>query len=341
MSLRPERTRTYRGAIFDSTYWDRFTPRDGDIVITTSIKAGTTWMQRICAALVFQRPELELPMDAYSPWLDMRKAMPELTIPLLEAQSHRRFIKSHLPLDALKFHDNVNYILVCRDARDVFMSMVNHQRNLTVTAIEELNAHDGEELLAYRERHGIETAPEEREAILNMQHWEGEEMPLLEDADIHEYWHLWMTRSMYPWEQDGYPNWSHFYHLASWWPYRTLGNILFVHYNDLLADLDSEMRRISTWLGIAIDDAIWPSLVEASTFSVMKQAYDKMTPVVTQGIWRDPENFFHKGSNGRWRDVLSDEELLLYDAAADRSLDADARCWMEQGSRAFADPGSL
>jgi aryl sulfotransferase len=327
--------------MLDSTYWDRFTPRDGDIVISTSIKAGTTWMQRICATLAFQSPELALPMDAYSPWLDYRTAYPEFVIPLLEAQTHRRFIKSHLPLDALKFFANVNYIVVCRDARDVFMSMVNHHRNLTVTAIEEISAHDGAELLAYRQLHGIATSAEEREAILNLRRWEGEEIPLLEDVDIHEYWRLWITRSVYSWERDGYPYWSHFHHLASWWPFRTLSNILFVHYNDLLVDLDGQMRRISDWLRIDVDEAIWPSLVEAATFSEMKRSYEKTTPVVTRSLWRDPENFFHKGSNGRWRDVLSDEELTRYDVAADRSLVPEATRWMEQGSLAFADPRLL
>ena len=47
----PQRTRTYRNAVMNSERWDRFEPRDGDIVITTSYKAGTTWMQGICAAL--------------------------------------------------------------------------------------------------------------------------------------------------------------------------------------------------------------------------------------------------------------------------------------------------
>lgn len=41
MTKRPERSRTYHGLIFDSTYWDAFKPRPGDIVVSTSAKAGT------------------------------------------------------------------------------------------------------------------------------------------------------------------------------------------------------------------------------------------------------------------------------------------------------------
>jgi aryl sulfotransferase len=341
LKQKPTRTREYHGAVFDSTYWDRFTPRDGDIVISTSIKAGTTWMQRICAALVFQKAELDTPMDALSPWLDMRVALPEFTIPLLEGQTHRRFIKSHLPVDAIPFFDNVYYIVVCRDARDVFMSMVNHWRNMVQRLFDEVNTHDGAELLAYRDREGIETSDQERAAWMRVRRWEGETAPKLDDVDIREAWRQWATRSMYPWEHDGYPAWSHFYHLASWWPYRKLPNILLVHYADLLADLDGQMRKISEWLQIPIDESVWPSLVEAATFSRMKTDFQKTTPVVTQGIWKDPAKFFNKGASNQWRDVLSDEDLELYDAAANRSLDPDARRWMEEGSLAFADPKQI
>ena len=47
----PERTRTYQNHHLDSTRWDAVTPRPDDIIITTAYKAGTTWTQRIVAAL--------------------------------------------------------------------------------------------------------------------------------------------------------------------------------------------------------------------------------------------------------------------------------------------------
>jgi len=114
-----------------------------------------------------------------------------------------------------------------------------------------------------------------------------------------------------------------------------------MHYNDLLTDLDGQMRMLSEWLGIPIDEAVWPSLVEAATFKTMKGEYQKTTPVITQKIWRDPQNFFHKGSTGQWQDVLSDEELQLYHEAADRALEPDARRWMEEGTLAFSDPKQI
>ena len=70
---------------------------------------------------------------------------------------------------------------------------------------------------------------------------------------------------------DGWPYWSHHYHAASFWPYRRLPNLLAVHFNDLLADLPGQMRRVAGFLGIDVSEEDWPALVAsgwlASLFS--------------------------------------------------------------------------
>ena len=332
MGDKPTVTRVYQNAMLDSTYWEHYKPRPDDIVISTSMKAGTTWMQRICAALVFQTPKLEQPVDATSPWLDMRNSLPDLVLPALEAQTHRRFIKSHLPLDATPYFEQVQYIVVGRDARDVFMSMVPHHHNVTPEMLRMVNARDGEERLAVMKELGEEPTPEETAAIRKLARWESEDVPDLLDMDIRDIWKAWITTSPFPWEQDGYPYWSHFYHLNSWWQYRHLDNILFVHYSDLLKDLDGQMRRVSDWLGIPVDESIWPSLVDSATFETMKEQHQDTAPAVTHNIWKDPKKFFHKGTNGRWRDVLTEDDLALYEDLNSRALSPDAARWLEEGS---------
>jgi aryl sulfotransferase len=52
---------------------------------------------------------------------------------------------------------------------------------------------------------------------------------------------------------------------------------------------------------------------------------------VTQMLKGGSDTFFNKGTNGRWRDVLSAEELKLYDAAALRELTPECRRWLENG----------
>src|SRR5881394_41368 len=122
--------RRYEASMYDSNRWDGFKLRPGDIIISTPPKCGTTWTQMICALLIFQEPELPLPLDALSPWIDMVTRARTDVFADLEAQTHRRFIKTHTPLDGLPFQDDVTYICVARDPRDVALSMDDHMANL-------------------------------------------------------------------------------------------------------------------------------------------------------------------------------------------------------------------
>src|SRR5215471_16038758 len=89
--------RRYQQEGRDSTRWLGFPFRDGDIVISTPSKTGTTWVQMICALLIFGEPQLPAPLGPLSPWLDHRVTPREEVYALLAAQQHRRFIKTHTP----------------------------------------------------------------------------------------------------------------------------------------------------------------------------------------------------------------------------------------------------
>src|SRR5258706_9172055 len=124
----------YRSVAADSARWEGFVFRDGDIVISAPIKCGRTWRQMICALWIFQQRTFPMALDLISPWLDI------LTRPLAEVvsdlnnQQHRRFVKSHTPLDGLPFHNQVTYVCVGRDPRDAAMSFDNHMANMNITA---------------------------------------------------------------------------------------------------------------------------------------------------------------------------------------------------------------
>src|SRR5207253_2888196 len=166
----------------------------------------------------------------------------EPLIERLERQEHRRFVKSHLPLDALPYFPEVRYIWVARDTRDVFMSLWNHYSSHTEVAYEQIAAGDPV----------------------------GGPFPRCPD-DPRDFWRSWITRASFPWESDGWPWWSHHYHAASFWPYRHLPNLLAVHYNDLLADLDGQIGRVARFLGIDVTEADWPALVAAARFDAMRE----------------------------------------------------------------------
>jgi hypothetical protein len=103
--------------------------RPGDIVISTPAKCGTTWLQMICALEIFKSAAFGRPLDQVSPWLDVLLRPLTAVLADLEAQAHRRFIKTHTPLDGLPFDDRVTYLCASRDPRDVAVSLDSHASN--------------------------------------------------------------------------------------------------------------------------------------------------------------------------------------------------------------------
>ena len=272
-------------------------------------------MQNILRQLVFPT-EPRPPVSALSPWLDRQNDDIDATLAALEAQTHRRFIKSHLPLDALPFFPEVRYIVVARDPRDVFMSFWNHYSEMT----------DG------------------YYAAMNGRGLEGDPLPRC-PADIHDLWPLWIGRGWFPWESDGWPHSGNLYHTMSWWRFRHLPNLHFVHFADLLADLPGEIARVAAFLGIALTDARRDEIAQAVRFEAIRRdpaAAAPMPEARAAAIWRQGlGTFFHKGTNGRWRDVLTPAELALYDAAKARCLTPDCAAWLEAGRAAWTPPAPV
>ncbi len=126
--------RRYVGTMYDSNRWDDFELRPGDIIIAAPPKCGTTWTQMICALLIMQEPELPLPLNRLSPWIDMVTRARTEVFADLQAQSHRRFIKTHTPLDGIPHDPAVTYICIGRDPRDVALSIDHHIDNTDIDA---------------------------------------------------------------------------------------------------------------------------------------------------------------------------------------------------------------
>jgi aryl sulfotransferase len=291
----PRKVRDVHNHHMDSTIWDSFPYRDGDIVIATYAKAGTTWMQQIVAQLLFGGdPNLDL--EALTLWLDFRPVPAEAKLALLEAQTHRRFIKTHLPADALVFSPKARYIYIARDGRDVLWSFYNHHSNHTQEAFDRINGAPG--------RVG---PPFERAT-----------------PDIRQYWHEWLDR-------DGYPYWSFWENVRTWWAIRHVPNILLVHFANLKRDMPAEIRRIATFLDIPIDEARWDAIVEHCSFDWMKANAAKVAPGGGAGWEGGASTFFHRGVNRRWADTLTPEEIAEYEARAIQELGPACAHWLATG----------
>jgi aryl sulfotransferase len=303
-STRPEVRHIYQNHHLDTTRWDGFETRPDDIVISTAYKAGTTLVQTIVMNMLFPNGDMPGPVLAISPWLDLRlKPLDEVTA-ALEGQTHRRCIKTHLPLDGLPFYDHVKYVMVGRDPRDVLMSLLNHWGSHTAEFYEAVNGTPGRV---------------------------GEEFPQFND-DVHATWRAWITRGWFPWETDGYPYWSLLHHAKTWWAFRHLPNIEVVHYNDLRADLEGQMRRLAAYLEIDVPEELWPGVVDACRFETVKADPDKVIDPMYNVLFEGGgDAFIYKGTNGRWKDVLDEDDLALYEQAMAKTLPPDCARWLEQG----------
>lgn len=305
----PQVIHTYQNFVLDSTRWQHYQPRADDIIVATSYKSGTTWTQEIVRQLLFCGQDVperdEIGLGQLSPWFEVRGFPLDAMLTGLEAQKHRRSIKTHLALDGLPYFPQVKYIVVGRDARDVGMSIWNHyygQKDETFGTSDNLKEH-------------LPPPP----------------------PDIHAFWQTWITRGCFDWESEGYPFWGNMHHTQTWWNYRHLPNILFVHYADLKHDLVDEIRRIADFLTIPLPEEMLPSILKEVTLEAMRVRADRLDPGI-MGIFKEgSKTFYFKGTNGRWKDVLSAEELALYDAKAAQVLTPECRAWLEQGRVALGD----
>jgi aryl sulfotransferase len=293
----PRKTRELHNHHFDSTVWNDFAFRDGDIVIGTYAKSGTTWTQQIVSQLLFQGQE-GLEVAEMSPWLDLRVPPKEVKLPAVEAQAHRRFVKTHLPVDALVFSPKAKYLYVGRDGRDVVWSFYNHHANANELWYRLLNDTPG--------RVGPPISPP--------------------PASIRQYFLDWL-------EGDGHPWWPFWENIRSWWEIRHLPNVLLLHFTELKADLPGQIRRIATFLDIPVDEGRWSAIVEHCGFDYMKRHATKSVPL--GGAFWDggAETFVHKGTNGRWRDTLTPEDCARYERMAEEQLGKACAHWLTTGER--------
>lgn len=312
MKLCPAK-RQYRTWIIDSRRWAHYQPRPGDIVVATYPKSGTTWMQQIVNLLIFQDAQPR-PLDVLSPWIDRRLAPPaDAVLAGIEAQTHRRALKSHLPLDGLPLHDEVRYIHVARDGRDAALSMHNHAsgfKDQVLAALDAAGLADGTIARPY---------------------------PRVPD-DPAEYFSKWLRVGTIAGQSDGYQQLSYFEFEKTYWAERRLPNLLLVHYSDLKADLAGEMRRIADFLDIPVDEKVWPSLVRAAGFDFMKREGAVLMPGVSGMFIDGKERFFNKGMNERWRGVFAGDDLALYETKLAATLPPGCIAWLEGGRRAAGDP---
>ncbi|MDG4768079.1 sulfotransferase domain-containing protein [Solwaraspora sp. WMMD406] len=294
----------------DSGRWEGFPFRAGDIVVSTPAKCGTTWTQTICALLIFQTPDLPRKLDDITLWPDMKTRSQADVFAFYETQQHRRVIKTHTPFDGLPILDEVTYIAVGRDPRDVALSWDAHFQNTDYDVVLKMRG----EAVGNDDLTGDLT----------------DDAPPQLETEYERFW-AWIDN---PDVQIGLP--SMLQHMSSFWAERDRPNVLLLHYDELKADLEGQMRALARRLAIEVPEQLWPELVRAATFDSMRSRADEFAPV--RAMWRDPKQFFNRGVSGQWRDLLDDADLRRYEEQVAKQAVPELVDWLHRGPITTAAP---
>lgn len=244
-------------------------------------------------------------IDEICHWVDFR-ILPTEFSQALESQTHRRFMQSHVPQQYIptELHDKACFITVLRDGRDVAWSFYNHHRHFVPKMY----------------------------GMLDSGKFDGPKFPVFDTDSLSdvEYFERWL-------DCDGYPLWSFWDLVRSWWAVRNHPRVLLVHYANLKKNPIIEIQRIYEFVRrfgevrSGLNDSVVRTAFERSTFEHMKNNGDKLAPLGGR-LWKDgSDSFFNKGKNGQWKEVLPMELSKRYEDMAERQLGAECASWLATG----------
>jgi hypothetical protein len=287
----------------DSTRWEPFRFRPGDIVVTTPRKSGTTWTQTLCALLIFDGDVFPEPLSLLSPWLDQRVAPIDDVLATYEAQRHRRIIKTHTPLDGIPIVDTAVYVTAGRDPRDVMLSRDGHRTNMDDDRVAEI----------IRAANPYEdTSPP----------------PSHESVPFDDLFRAFVdgTDPSAPVTLRGVVH-----HLDTAWQRRHEPNVAMFHFADYTADLPAELLRLARALDIPLTAERAAKLAPLARLDAVRRRAGEIAPNADIGMWKDTESFFRAGRVGEWRERFSAGQLQHYEAVVAASFDPPLAAWAHGG----------
>ncbi|WP_173132727.1 sulfotransferase domain-containing protein [Kibdelosporangium persicum] len=284
----------------DSALWADFRIRDGDVVISTPAKCGTTWMQMLCGLLILDTADFGRPLTELSPWLDAVTFDTAAILAELESQQHRRFVKTHTPLDGLPFEAGVTYVCVARDPRDAMLSFENAVANMHPDAVASAGL-----------------PPEVSQ-------------PPSPDP-LERFW-LWAEADFAPESATfGVTLANLVHHVRTFWERRDDPRVALFHYADLKADLPGQLRRLATALSIEASPRRIDHLAAAATFDRMRERADELAPGVDANLWRNNKDFFRSGTSGKWLDLLDPAAIERYTRRVAELAPPELAEWLHTG----------
>jgi aryl sulfotransferase len=296
-----DEAKRYQTVVSDSARWWKFEHRPGDIIISTPPKCGTTLTQMLCALLVFDGSEFPGRLDDLSPWLDMNTRSDDEVLTEVEAMTHRRFLKTHTPLDGIPEWPDVSYVVVGRDPRDVFVSWEHHTANIdSERFVDAIDRSVGLETVAAFHR-GSAATIEER-----LDHWLVDDVPTA-------------TMSLA----------SVAHHVSVAWDRREHDNVHLFHFEELRDDRVAALERLARGIGVDTSPARLAELANAASLDEMRARAHELAPN-TKEIFTDSNGFFRSGESGEGRALMSPEQAAVYDERITELVTPDLREWLHR-----------
>ena len=279
--------------------WNHLKNLNDDVIIASTIKSGTTWLQQIVAQIIFES-KFNQNLNETSLWIDtLRDFTENELLDKIGKQNHRKFLKTHSPASVVyKNNSNLKYLFITRDFRDVVWSFFNHFVNSKYKILDKSNTNSITKKLR-------------------------------ESSDPYEFWNIIMDNQDIFYKCKSYKIiWSYFDTIKTWLQVKDNDNVLILHFNDLKKNLKGNIINISKFLGYNYDDEIINKIHYKCTFEYMKNNSTKCVPFA----FKNSKNFINKGTNKRWKDKLSEEDLDKYKKLITSFFEDQVVEWIENGS---------
>ncbi|WP_052707026.1 sulfotransferase domain-containing protein [Teredinibacter turnerae] len=287
-------TKRFVSRHIDSSIWQSVSIRPGDIILGSYAKSGTTWLQNILCQLVHGAGS-RINVNEVSPWIESKLGNRFSVLDQIEKQTHRRILKTHLPLTYFDILPEVKYVYIARDAVDVAWSLHHHH------------------MMANKDWY----------SLLNNQDIKNEKFSLpIEDK--RSYFFNWLY-------SDGHPFWPYSDNIRSWWKARYLNNVFVLHYKNLTLDFDKTVLMLASFLETNLSSDGVKLIKECSSFEYMRVNAELFAPNGGKFWLGGAKTFFNKGKDGEWNSELSQVDLEEYETFLKEVLGKQCLNWIRKG----------
>ena len=292
--------------VFMASHVDQSMLRDGDVIISSGIKAGTTFTRAIVHQIITKGSDDFDDLTDEIPFIQFHHHPYETDAQLVK--HFERLVWSHMPIRAIATHEVASLQPLDPKIRYVVTFRSPHEVHDSYLAFYNLMSDDIREL------------------------WSGCILPRVSEEQFEHMWTSYLSQFLVA------------NHINGWWPHRGNKNVLFLHYSDMTKDLSTTALKIAKHIGVTLNSDELNQVVNHTSFSHMKansHRYDGWPSgwprtFIEQGWIRPGFRTYEKESaltrHGKSGEYVDDERTKKYDAQLRMQISDEAALrWLLKG----------